>query len=175
MKRTKKARKTRKKKKKRKTRTPPKRHRRKRKRAKKRSARRWRTKKKTPKMRRTRRKTAGRPNARRRMKAKKKTPERARAQAIFASPAAGIRPEIAAQLAFQTSLPSDEAIALLASIAAGAPRRSADLAERMATIPSPNVGVEGAEPNGARTLAAHILAAGRKARGERLPTEQEQR
>src|SRR5260363_10105 len=101
--------------------------------------------------------------------------ERARAQAIFASPAAGIRPEIAAQLAFQTSLPSDEAIALLASIAAGAPRRSADLAERMATIPSPNVGVEGAEPNGARTLAAHILAAGRKARGERLPTEQEQR
>src|SRR5260363_153285 len=86
--------------------------------------------------------------------------ERARAQAIFASPAAGIRPEIAAQLAFQTSLPSDEAIALLASIAAGAPRRSADLAERMATIPSPNVGVEGAEPNGARTLAAHILAAG---------------
>src|SRR5260363_420457 len=28
--------------------------------------------------------------------------ERARAQAIFASPAAGIRPEIAAQLAFQT-------------------------------------------------------------------------
>src|SRR5260364_246441 len=57
--------------------------------------------------------------------------ERARAQAIFASPAAGIRPEIAAQLAFQTSLPSDEAIALLASIAAGAPRRSADLAERM--------------------------------------------
>src|SRR5260363_382512 len=38
--------------------------------------------------------------------------ERARAQAIFASPAAGIRPEIAAQLAFQTSLPSDEAIAL---------------------------------------------------------------
>src|SRR5260363_349824 len=39
--------------------------------------------------------------------------ERARAQAIFASPAAGIRPEIAAQLAFQTSLPSDEAIALL--------------------------------------------------------------
>src|SRR5260363_21955 len=78
--------------------------------------------------------------------------ERARAQAIFARPAAGIRPEIAAQLAFQTSLPSDEAIALLASIAAGAPRRSADLAERMATIPSPNVGVEGAEPNGARTL-----------------------
>src|SRR5260363_376519 len=101
--------------------------------------------------------------------------ERARAQAIFARPAAGIRPEIAAQLAFQTSLPSDEAAALVASIAAGAPRRSADLAERMATIPSPNVGVEGAEPNGARTLAAHILAAGRKARGERLPTEQEQR
>lgn len=91
--------------------------------------------------------------------------ERARAQAIFASPAAGIRPDIAAHLAFQTCLPSGEAIALLASVAAAAPRRN-DLFERMATVKSPNVGVEGAEPHESRALAAQILAAGKKARGE---------
>jgi hypothetical protein len=93
--------------------------------------------------------------------------ERARAQAIFESPAAGIRPDIAAQLAFKTRLPSSEAIALLARMAEGAPRRRADLAERMATVPSPNIGIEGAEPNASHTLAAQILAAGKKARGER--------
>ncbi len=88
-----------------------------------------------------------------------------RAQAIFESPAAGIRPDIAARLAFQTRLPSTQAIEILAWAAASAPRRDG-LAERMAAIPSPKVGVEDTEPNGARTLAAQILAAGKKARSE---------
>lgn len=93
--------------------------------------------------------------------------ERARCAAIFASPAAASRPDFAAHLAFQTSMKASEAIGMLNSFAAGAPKRSS-LATRMAGVKQVNTGTGAAAPapTGANAAAAMILAAGKKRRGE---------
>lgn len=65
--------------------------------------------------------------------------ERARCAAIFAAASAGVRPDMAAHLAFNTGMKRTEAIALLdAAAAGGAPRNS--LSSRMSSVKTPNVG-----------------------------------
>lgn len=93
--------------------------------------------------------------------------ERARCAAIFSSPAAASRPDFAAHLAFQTSMKASEAIGMLTSFAAGAPKRTS-LATRMAGVKQVNTGTGAgaAAPTGANAAAAMILAAGKKRRGE---------
>lgn len=94
--------------------------------------------------------------------------ERARCAAIFASPAAGIRPDVAAHLAFSTDMSSADAVGMLETVSAGStPVRG--LAMRMATVAVPNVGDSGgaAPAAGSSTdIAAKIVAAGKKRRGE---------
>lgn len=96
--------------------------------------------------------------------------ERARCAAIFRSEGAGSRPDVAAHLAFETSMPAAEAVALLASVASGAPKSARDrLAERMSSVKTPNVGVDGgvtADPSSPAAVAAAIVAAGKRRRGE---------
>lgn len=58
--------------------------------------------------------------------------ERARCAAIFATKAAADRPDLAAHLAFNTSLPRSEAKGLLKAAAKGASRRGGALADAMA-------------------------------------------
>lgn len=60
--------------------------------------------------------------------------ERARCAAIFATKAAAGRPDLAAHLAFNTSLPRSQAIGLLRTAAAGSTRRGGALADAMATF-----------------------------------------
>ncbi|MFZ6724701.1 hypothetical protein ACO0K2_04330 [Undibacterium sp. MH2W] len=97
--------------------------------------------------------------------------ERARCAAIFASPAAGIRPDMAAHLAFTTNMSSASAIAML-EVAAKGGSATADkksLANRMASVQTPNPGANAGSPsaNPSQALAQQILAAGKKARGEK--------
>lgn len=70
--------------------------------------------------------------------------ERARCSAIFASSAAGTRPDLAAHFAFNTSLSRRDAVATLEVAAQGsaAPRKGT-LATRMDREPNPKVGSEG--------------------------------
>jgi len=92
--------------------------------------------------------------------------ERARCAAIFKCDAAGSRPDVAAHLAFATDMSSADAIAMLSTVAGGKTR---GLASRMATVQTPNVGTEaGAVPaaNSPQGVAARIVAAGKKRRGE---------
>lgn len=94
--------------------------------------------------------------------------ERARCAAIFACSAAGVRPDVAAHLAFSTDMSSSDAIAMLGTVSAGgAPPRN--LASRMAAQPAPNVGPNGAAApvaSSAQGVAARIIAAGKARRGE---------
>lgn len=96
--------------------------------------------------------------------------ERARCAAIFASPHAAARPDVAAQLAFGTTLSRGEALNVLAAVGAGeAPRaRKGGLAARMDGQANPNVGTPAEAPaaNDSSALAARMLASARKARGE---------
>ena len=81
--------------------------------------------------------------------------ERARCAAIFADPAAALNPALAAQLAFGTSLPRSEAVAVLRAggIPAASGRRG--LADRMQAAGIPAVGPDGApQPGGKRTPEA---------------------
>jgi hypothetical protein len=97
--------------------------------------------------------------------------ERSRIRAIVSCEAAGSFPRMAEHYALNTSIPRADAIAHLtarnldapAATAAPAPRRD-DLRERMAAAPQPNVG--GASPSPAPDLAAQIILAGRRRRGE---------
>lgn len=111
-----------------------------------------------------------------------------RGDAIFSCAAAGVRPDVAAFVTFRTSLPAVTAIALLKVVAAGetapaaqaaapAPPAAApaapatpprDLRNRMQEQPQYEVGPE-TEPaaTGAKGLAAQIIAAGQKRRGEK--------
>lgn len=107
------------------------------------------------------------------MKASARVRERARCAAIFKSKHAAGRPHIAAELAFNTTLTARQAIGVLASIAAGdaaAPKtRSGGLAAAMATIANPKVGAGDAaplSPSDPKAVAAQIIAAGKKRRGE---------
>jgi hypothetical protein len=95
--------------------------------------------------------------------------ERARCAAIFASPAAATRPDMAAHLAFNTGMSSKAAVEMLGAIAAGgaAPR---GLASRMASTSIPNVGASapaGKQATGAAGAASMIIEAGKKRRGEK--------
>jgi hypothetical protein len=95
--------------------------------------------------------------------------ERARCEAIFASPAAGVRPDMAAHLAFSTDMSKAEAIAMLSAFAKGSTPKNS-LSSRMARVQTPNPGVAtpaAAAVTGPAAVAQRILAAGKKARGEK--------
>lgn len=96
-----------------------------------------------------------------------RTEERARCAAIFASPAAGIRPDMAAHFAFNTNMTTAEAVTALQA-AAGGSSRPAGLAARMAHQAPTSVGVQGgaSQKTGAASLADQILQAGAIRRGE---------
>jgi hypothetical protein len=73
----------------------------------------------------------------------------------------------AASIALLSDMPRAQAIATVRAIGpkAGTPEpRRDDLRERMAAAPQPNVG--GASPSPAPDLAAQIILAGRRRRGE---------
>lgn len=95
--------------------------------------------------------------------------ERARCASIFKCTAAGLRPDMAAHLAFSTDMSSADAIAMLEVAAAGGAPRSGSLASRMAGVKSPNVGA-GTAPVAAAgsdaAITAQIIAAGKHRRGE---------
>lgn len=99
-----------------------------------------------------------------------RTSERARCAAIFASPAAGIRPDMAAHLAFSTDMSKAEAIKMLTAFASGGPAPKKSLASRMAVHKTPNPGANaGSVPtvSGPQAVAQQIMAAAKKARGEK--------
>ncbi|GBQ32253.1 hypothetical protein [Gluconacetobacter azotocaptans] len=75
--------------------------------------------------------------------------ERARCAAIFRSKAAATRPDLAAHLAFNTSLPRNQAVDLLRASAAGAQSRSGDtgLSARMRAFGDTRVGMDRAAPD----------------------------
>ena len=68
--------------------------------------------------------------------------ERARCAAIFASPAAGVRPDLAAHFAFATNLNRRDAVATLDVAAQGgaAPVRKGGLGDRMSRQANPDLG-----------------------------------
>ena len=93
--------------------------------------------------------------------------ERARCARIFADPAAGLNPALAAQLAFNSDMTSAQAIAAL-KVGAAAPRRP--LAERMASVHTPAIAPESQAQRASddpAALAAGVMAAWRTARGEK--------
>lgn len=94
----------------------------------------------------------------------------ARCAAIFGSEHAVKNLAQTAQLAFGTNLPAAQCIDILkvgASPAAAPQARRNTLDERMANVKTPAVGASDATPPaGKQGLAAQIVAAGKKARGE---------
>lgn len=96
--------------------------------------------------------------------------ERARCAAIFKCSAAGVRPDVAAHLAFSTDMSSAEAVSMLETVAAGGAPKSSSLASRMLGVKTSNVGLDGglaAAPKGSSAdAAAQIIAAGKIRRGE---------
>jgi hypothetical protein len=99
--------------------------------------------------------------------------ERARCAAIFADPAAGRRPDVAASLAFETDLSASQAIKVLRTTAQGAPETPAPRAAigaRMQDVKNFTIG--GDTPAGGEApkpgTAAFLLAAGKMRRGEPL-------
>ena len=99
--------------------------------------------------------------------------ERARCAAIFGSKAAAARPDVAAHLAFNTSMGAASAIGMLSAFAANpaptaASASHSSLASRMQAVPDQNVGASGSAPpaRSPQGAAAAILAAGKKRRGE---------
>lgn len=85
-----------------------------------------------------------------------------RARAIFASPAAAGRPDLAAHLAFETTMTSAEAIGVLGTVGASAPKRGRSLDERMGARREARPG-SGAGATGERSFADQMLAASKKA------------
>lgn len=94
--------------------------------------------------------------------------ERARCKAIFSCAAAGVRPDVAASLAFSTTMSRSEAIAVLTTTAAGSAPRGSRLNDRMNGVRVASAGADDAltAPSGMSPVAAAIVAAGEKARGE---------
>lgn len=94
--------------------------------------------------------------------------ERARCKKIFSSEAAGVRPDVAAQLAFTTELTSAEAIGILnaAAITGGGQASTSRLHDRMQRVRVPDLAEPPAaeKPTGAKAAAAAIVAAVAKAR-----------
>jgi hypothetical protein len=94
--------------------------------------------------------------------------ERARCAAIFASAAAGVRPDMAAHLAFNTDMTAKAAVEMLGAFAAGSAQPS-NLASRMAGVNTPNVGASAPaakQATGTVAAANMIIEAGKKRRGE---------
>jgi len=96
--------------------------------------------------------------------------ERARGAAIFGCPAAGKRPDLAAELAFGTSMSADEAVRFFSAAVAGDKRATGGVADRMASVNVPNPGSDAPtaklDPTDPVAVAAAIVAAGKKRRGE---------
>lgn len=94
--------------------------------------------------------------------------ERARCAAIFRSSAAGVRPDMAAHLAFNTTMSAKKAVSML-ELAAMGQGKASRLADRMASVQIPRVGASGSDPvragDPSDDLAAQINAAAEKARG----------
>ncbi|MDA8230156.1 MAG: hypothetical protein M0006_02335 [Magnetospirillum sp.] len=93
--------------------------------------------------------------------------ERARCARILAHGIQAGRVEQAGVLAFDTSLTASAAIAVLNAAAATEPRREG-LGTRMGgvRIPNPGADASGLDPNDPQGIAARIVAAAKKARGE---------
>ncbi|HET6606738.1 MAG TPA: hypothetical protein VFG62_08725 [Rhodopila sp.] len=92
--------------------------------------------------------------------------ERARCAAIFADAAAANNPALAATLAFNTDMPRSQAVAVLRAGGSAAPKKPS-LYERMSRENHPRVGAsDPGKPAEANSLAARIVAAGKKRRGE---------
>jgi len=89
--------------------------------------------------------------------------ERARCAAIFGSSAAATRPDLAAHLAFNTSLPRREAVSLLREAAKGDAKASRGLASRMADYGDHRVSASSPPPSGHRHVASSWDAAGQRA------------
>lgn len=93
--------------------------------------------------------------------------ERARCEAIFADPAAGRNPTLAAALAFGTSLNRSAAIAMLqaggTAVQPAATPKVSRLDRAMAAVPVPDVGAGGGraavDDNSPAAIAARIVAA----------------
>ena len=88
--------------------------------------------------------------------------ERARCAAIFASPQAAGRPDLAAHMAFNTRLSAQASIDMIAATTAGGVARPA----RAARPRVDGLAHGGAPQSGAQSVAAQIVAAGKKRRGE---------
>lgn len=90
--------------------------------------------------------------------------ERGRCAAIFTDKAAAANPALAAELAFATDLPRQQAVAVLR---AGGTPAGTRLADRMATVPAARVGPDGGDAGAATpaALGARIVAAYETARG----------
>lgn len=94
--------------------------------------------------------------------------ERARCKAIFASAAAGARPDVAAHLAFDTSMSASKAVSMLETVAGGS-AAVGGLSQRMATFVLPNPGAtDHSKPaqSPAAASAQLIIDAGKQRRGE---------
>lgn len=97
--------------------------------------------------------------------------ERARCRAIFASAAAGKRPDLAAAIAFDTNMTRGEALTILENVATERPKPEAKapgLKERMETEQIPHVDPAApAAPDASdpKVIAQRVIAAGNKARG----------
>jgi ABC-type Zn2+ transport system substrate-binding protein/surface adhesin len=96
--------------------------------------------------------------------------EKARILAIMNSSAAQRSPTAALHVALHTSMPRHAAIKMLGAMIAGLPKNGRDtLYDRMASQNIPDIGADGGEAPGSndpKTLAARIIRAGKKARGE---------
>lgn len=92
--------------------------------------------------------------------------ERARCAAIFAADAAAVRPDMAAHLAFETGMSAAAAVALLETAAAGGRMRPAEA--RRIERPRVDLGAGApSQPSGAGGMAARIVEAGKRRRGEK--------
>jgi hypothetical protein len=97
--------------------------------------------------------------------------EKGRIRAIMSSPAGKQLPTAALCVALDTSMPRHAAIKMLAGMASDLPQGGGggSLRERMAGANIPNIGPGGAEapsPGDPQAIAARIIRAGQKARGE---------
>jgi hypothetical protein len=99
-----------------------------------------------------------------------RTREKDRIRAIMSSPAGRQLPAAALRVALDTSMPRHAAVKMLAGMASDLPKGRGDsLRERMGGERLPDIGPGGSEapsPDDTKAIAARILRAGAKARGE---------